>query len=221
MADTIEIVTDKKQISSLVAKSLYDDSLEEALPIYKQQLPSHRKHWTARDLDVYIRKTVSTTIVDNEFRVKKEVVNGREVRKKTKREVVMDLATSLNLPPMAIQHVYNDLEQHMKFDSSKKNAKDFISVQIYNQIDELDLLIASAESSKEKADYIRVKKDYLDSLAKVENIQEKAQTNMLSVGGDINTSTTIDKQLNISKQTEDKAMIDLINRLLPSGKPQD
>jgi hypothetical protein len=156
--------------------------------------------------------------VNNEFRVA-EAVGGKSVKKKSDKDLIASIALEHNIAIMAIKYIYDEIKGQLMLDSSKKDAKDFITAQIYSQIDEIDLAIMEAETEKSKIEYHKIKMQLRDQLAKIENLAEKQQVNNLTVGGNLNQQTVnnVDKQI---VTTEKDAVANFIAQLLPNKKPQ-
>lgn len=209
----LEIVTDRKQILALAGQSLYESELEEKLPSYKSIDLKSRKHWSSKDLDIYIRKIVSTRIVNNEFKVQSPG-NKKPARVKNDKDMIVILAEELNMGIMSIKFIYNEIKGQLALTDSKDDVRNFLSAQIYAQIDELDLEIMSSETERDKQKWYELKMKAMDQLAKIKNLEEKQSNNTAIVHGNVNTqtNTTVDKQIVV---TEQQAMLNLINKLLP------
>jgi hypothetical protein len=213
--DKLDIVTNKKEALFLVGHSLYESEIESKLDMFKGLDLNNRKAWTTDTLDIYLRKLISTRIVANEFRVS-SVVGGKATRKVSDKELISKLAHELNIQIMAIKHIYDEIKGQLQLESSKKDAKDFITAQIYAQLDEIDLAIMEAANDKARVEYHKIKMQLRDQLAKVENISEKNQVNNVTVGGNLNSQTVnnIDKQIVTSELADMSA---LIAKLLPNN----
>jgi len=216
--DKIEIVSDRKEALLYVGLGLYESELEEKLDAFKSVGKGTRNNWTTAELDTYLRKLTSTRIVNNEFRVA-ETVGGKQQKIKSDKDMIATLAQETNIAIMAIKYVYDDIKKQLHLDSSKKDAKDFITAQIYAQIDEIDLAIMEACNEKTKVEYHKIKMQLRDQLAKIENLAEKQQVNNLTVGGNLNQQTVnnVDKQLITS---EKDTVANFIASLLPGNRPE-
>lgn len=212
--EKVEIVGDRKEALRYAGLDFYNDELEMKLPAFQSLGKGMRANWTTQDLDTYLRKLVSTRIVNNEFRVS-DVVGGKSQRKKSDKEIIATLAQETNMAIMAIRHIYNEIREQLMLDSSKKDAKDYITAQIYAQLDEVDLAIMEAASEKTKVEFHKLKVQLRDQLAKIENLAEKQNVNNLSVGGNLNQQTVnnIDKQIVTSEQD---IVANFIAQLLPN-----
>lgn len=209
--DELEIVNDRKEILALAGLGLYQSELAEKLDMYIQIDPKFRKHWTNRDLDIYLRKRVSTKIVDNEFGVDK--TNPKKTKKvKTDKEMISLLSEELGLELMAIKHIFGEVKEQLQLGSTKADTKNFLIAQIYDQINQLDMEIEGSESERDKQKWYELKMKAMDQLAKIENLEEKAVQNNTVVHGNVNTknSTVVDKQLVVSEQ---QAMLKLLGMM--------
>lgn len=206
----ISIVTNRKEILHLVGLDLYNSELTEKLKYYNQQYP---RITTTDELDTYLQKVVAKAIVDNEYQAPQK---GKRARKKTEKELVCQLAEELQLEIMAVKHVYNTQRAKFEFNSSKEDTKDYISSQIYNIIDDLDISIAACPSHEDAQKYIDLKLKALEKLAKIEQLEAKPTNNTTIVQGNVtdkSTNTTnVDKQVVVS---EGQAMLGLLKKILP------
>lgn len=207
MANEITLVEDKGEIYKVAGEQFYLDNLDEKLANFKAQLKS-RQHWATADLDLFLRKTISTRIVDNELTTKKKL---------TKKQIIKELSDQLDFPPMAVAHLYDEVYTQFSFNSSKDDAKDYVLTNIYNQIDAMDILIASAEG-KEAAALVREKTNLLSLLMNVTGTAQKSNTLIMDNKGTLNVtdSSTTNIQNNLTKnEIQKQTLIELANELLP------
>jgi len=209
--EEIELINDKKLILELAGLGLYQSELVEKLDIYKKIDPKLRKHWTDKDLDLYLRKRISAKIVDNEFGVDKG--SPKKTKKvKTDKEMIAILSEEFGLELMAIKHIYSEVKDILQLGSTKADTKNFVIAQIYHQINELDNHIEASETEKDKQKWYELKMKAIDQLARIENLEEKAVQNNTVVHGNVNSKSTtmVDKQVVISEQ---QAMLSILNQL--------
>lgn len=207
----LEIVSNRKEILALAGLGLYKSELEEKLEIYRNQDLKLRSKWGVSDLDIYIRKRVSTAIVDNEF---KQHVNkrGKVIRPRNDKEMICKLSEELGLEMMAIKHVYGEVKEQLQLGSSKNDDRNFISAQLYAHLDDLDLRIAEADNEKDAQKWYELKMKTIDQFAKIKNLEDKGSNNTAIVHGNVNTqnNTSVDKQVVI---TQDQAMMKLLQSM--------
>jgi hypothetical protein len=203
-----EFVSSRKEVAKISARNFFYDCLEEYLPIF-QKSDITRKNWTVREMEIFIRKTVSNHIVKNEF----DFTKGR--KKLTKKTVIGKIYEELGLPPLAITHIYDQVWNDLEFDSTG-DCKNFILVTIYNDLDQLDIAIESTVRADDKAVLQAQKIKLLELLAKSAGVIEKKS------GGGINLNLgnqAIDNSSNKQSLTQGINPQDLgsaLRNLLPS-----
>lgn len=223
--EPIKVITDRSEILALVGLDLYQSELEEKLKLYKDT-SSTRKNWTTQDLDRYIQKKVSTSIVKNEFNTegvesqalkKKTKEKSRILRKRTDKELIAQIAEEMSFEIMSIKHIYTQLKESMDLGNTKTEAKSFVAAQIYVTIDELDVKIYESESDRDAQGWYKLKLEAMDRLSKIENLEEKGQTNTNIVHGSVNTQNNIDKQI-VSGGVDIKDMMNLVRQITQKGQ---
>jgi hypothetical protein len=180
----IEVITENKEVLKLTGLSLYQSELYEKLDVYKKVNAAIRKHWTENDLDVFVKKTISNRIVENEFGDVK-AVGGKKKRKLTDKEMILKIAQELNFEIIAIKHVYDYIKDNMSLYSNKQDAKDYLTSQIYDMIDMLDLEIANSETEKDRQQWYDRKLKAMSELKSIENLETKANNNTAIVHGNV------------------------------------
>jgi hypothetical protein len=170
----VEFVTSRREVGKLSAKQFYSDCLEEYLPIY-QASDVTRRHWTVKDFEIYTKKVVSNYIVKNEF----DFTAGK--KKLVKKHLIGKISEETGLPPLAIQHIHDSIYADMGFDS-KGDAKNFVLVNIYNDIDEISIAIGLCQSSEGKAKLQAEKTRLYDLLAKCTQVIESSKGININTG---------------------------------------
>jgi hypothetical protein len=206
----MEIINDRKEILALAGYGLYQSELEEKLHLYKSE--NHRSHWKTKDLDTYIRKRISTAIVDNEFILNKNPKTKRKNKPKTDKEMIVLLAEELFLEILAVKHVYNEVKEDLHLGGTKDDDRNFITAQLYAHLDDLDLRIEEAVEEKDKQKWYELKMKTIDQFTKIKNLEDKPANNTAIVHGNVNTqnNTNVDKQIVISEQ---EAMLKILKGL--------
>lgn len=215
----IEFLSNKADIKKAVGYNLYKAALVDKLGSYIKALPEERQHWTTEDLDKYIRNYVLEQILAKEFPQPVQKKHGRPFKIPSKKEIVVQIATLLNFPILAIDSLYENLEAFFLGDSTERfDSKDYIMTNILNQINQLDDLISEEESEKKLELFIAQKLKWMEFLAKLEKLTEKTGTQVFSVGGNmsVSSSTTVDKQLNISETDQNKVLLSLMRKYVPN-----
>jgi hypothetical protein len=215
----IEIVNDRKEILALAGYGLYQSELEEKLSLFKDEDIRTRHHWNVKDLDIYLRKRISSAIVKNEFMAPEAPKRGRMAKPKTDKEVILELSVALNMEIMAVKFLYHEVKEQLQLSSTKSDDRNFVSAQLYAHLDDLDLRIADAETDRDKQKWYELKLKAIDQFSKIKNLEEKQSNNTAIVHGNVNnqSNTTIDKQIVI---TEQEAMLKLLKtiNILPKGE---
>jgi uncharacterized Zn finger protein len=151
----------------------------------------------------------------------------KDRRPRTDKELIAGLATELGLEIMAIRHVYRELKEQLQLNNTKEESKNYISAQIYQQIENIDLELDKSDddlvmeggklsSSEIRQKWYQAKLNFLAQLAKIENIETKSNVNNTTIQGSVNTKneTTIEKQVVMA---ENEAMVNLLNKILPQN----
>ena len=218
----VEILHYKSEIQNAAGISLYRHTLKDKLNMYISALPEERKDWTVDDLDNYIKDYILEQILAKEYPELDEE-SGRTKRIPLKKELIVNISRTLNFSPLAIETVYEELEGEFLGDQrSRYDSKDYIMTNILNQIATLDDLIEIAPSDSKKNNYLTQKLKWMEFLAKLEKLTEKAGTQVFSVGGNMSVSSTsnVDKQVNISQSEQNKYLHSLMQKYItPIKKP--
>lgn len=213
MEDVVKVVTDRSEILSLAGYDLYQSELQEKLDLYKGTCQT-RKKWTTIDLDNYIRRKISSSIVKNEFNTEGVQKKGTKVlRKRTDKELIGQLSIELNFEIMAIKHIFSEIKTSLDLGNTKSEAKAFVAAQIYATIDELDLKILESETERDAQGWYKLKLEAMDRLSKIENLEEKGQTNTNIIHGSVNTQNKIEKQIVANNGVNIVEMMDVVRKL--------
>lgn len=210
--EELEIISDRKEILALAGLGLYQAELTEKLNLFKEANKKSRLHWSEKDLDIYLRRNISTKIVDNIYQ-RGPIVRSRKPRIKTDKELIAILAEELNLEIMAVKHLYNEVKESLQIHESKDDTRDHLSAQIYAHLDDLDLKIESSETERDQQKWYEIKMKAIDQLAKMKNLEDKQSINSTTVHGNVNSQTNVDKQVVLSEQ---QTMLKLLNKILPT-----
>lgn len=211
MNDELEIVNGKKDILALAGMDLYESELTEKLELFKKAVG--RSHWTEKDLDVYIKKRVSSFIVNNEFKVPDR--GKKAARIKTDKQMIVDIAESLNLEIMAVKHIYHVVKDQLQLNETKDDVRGFLTAQVYAQIDELDLEIEHSVNEKDRQKWYELKMKAMEQLSKFKNLEDKQNVNNTTVNGTLNNQNNINAKVVVAEQ---QIMLDLMNKMLPQNK---
>lgn len=207
----IEIVNNRQEILALAGLSLYQSELQEKLDKYIEGDKRLRSRWGVEDLDIHIRKRISTAIVDNEF---KQSFNekGKKIRPRNDKEMITRLSEELGLEIMAVKHVYSEVKEQLQLSNDKEDDRGFITAQLYAHLDEIDLRIENAVDEKDAQEWYKIKMKAIDQFSKVRNLKEAPSNNTAIVHGNVNTqnNTTVDKQIVMS---QDQAMLQLLQSM--------
>ncbi len=214
MDNEIEIVRDRKEILALAGLGLYRAELEEKLALYKTGDSKLRRNWSVEDLDIHLRRRISTSIVDNIYQ-RGPVVKNKKPRIKTDKDMILILSEDLNIELMAIKHLYNEVKESLKLSESKEDTRDHLSAQLYAHLDDLDLKIEASETERDQQKWYEIKMKAIDQMAKMKNLEEKQSVSNTTVHGNVNTQQNIDKQVVLAEQ---QALLSLMNKLLPQNK---
>ena len=128
----------------------------------------------------------------------------------------IELFEELGLEIMAVKHIYGTIKQRIELGSTQDDVKDFVTAQIYDVIDNLDLQISNSLTEEDAQKWYKLKMEAMDRLVKLENIEKKSNNNTLVVQGNLNnqtnSTTTVDKQIVVS---EGQAMLNLLKKIVP------
>jgi len=212
----IEIIENRKDILHLAGFDLYRSELTEKLPLYKGIDKVSRKNWTIHDLDTYLRKSISTKIIENEFQTGPKIKN-KKPKIKTDKEMITIISQEYNIELMAIKHLYNEIKNTLQLDNSKDEDRNMLIAQIQAHLDDIDLRIENSVTEKDQQKWYEIKMKAIDQFAKIRNLEDKTSNNITMVHGDVNSQQTVDKQIVLSEQ---QAMLNLVNKLLPNKGEQ-
>ena len=204
MSNQFEFVSSRKQVAKISSKKFYEDVLEEYLDVFKKSDIS-RRNWTLTELEVHLKKIVSTEIMKNEF-------HAGKAAKLTKKKLIANLERTTGIPTFAMLHVYDSIWEQLGMDD-KNESKNFILVQVYNDIDNLDTAIDLCKDASDKATLQREKTRLLELLAKATQVIESGKGININAG-----SQVIDNSLNKQTLTQGISSLDLgsaLQSLLP------
>ncbi len=227
MSTDIEVITKKEDIKRLTGLNLYKETLKEKLDVFKEIDKEVRANWTIEDLDKYIRNLVTEEIVTREFEALTPIsAQGGFKKRLGKKEIILNISKALNFPLMSIAHIYGEIEtEFFNGYSFQDNSKDFIVTNIYNQLTDIDILLnglnpEDKQYARTQAYLLAQKLKWMEFLAKMEKLTEKASANVLSIGGNmsVSTSTTVDKQINVSESDKNKILFSLMKDFIQPSK---
>lgn len=211
MNEELEIINDKKDILALAGMDMYQSELNEKLDLFKKAVG--RSHWTTKDLDIYIKKRVSSYIIQNEFKVPEK--GKKPAKLKTDKQLIAEIAEAMNLEIMTVKHIYGEVKSQLDLNETKDDVRGFLTAQVYAQIDEIDIEIELSETEKDRQKWFELKMKAMDQLAKFKNLEDKHSINNTTVNGTLNNQNNVDAKVVIAEQN---TMIDLMNKLLPQNK---